>query len=605
MVSRLGDSLFSGAVVGLAVCALACSQSEASSVPSPDGDSGRGDADSAVFSEMAAEVGLDFVHDNGAAGEYHMAEVSGSGVALFDYDNDGDLDAYFVQSGALPGRGSGDGGRGDRLYRNELISAERSGEARSEDRSGVQFVDVSGQSGTLGTGYGMAVAVGDYDNDGWRDLYLTALDGDQLLRNRGDGTFEDVTREAGIDHEHWTVPAAFVDYDSDGWLDLFVGGYLAVGSEAPRCTDSTGAPDYCGPEDFVAVADRILRNQRDGTFSDVTAELELEGDGPALGIVTVDLDGDGQLELYVANDGRPNHQWHFEGREVRDRALLSGSAINAQGRAEASMGVDAADFDRDGDFDLFMTHLISETNTLYRNDGSGAFSDQTNVVRLATASRLRTSFGTGFLDYDNDGWLDLLVVNGAVRKIEALARAGDEFPFEEPNQLFRNRDGGTFADVTLSAGEAFLVAEVSRGAAFGDVDNDGDVDVLISNNGGPARLLVNGVGARSSWVGIELLEQLQNGVLRSFGIDGAGVELVAGDMTQLKRVRVNGSYASSSDPRLIFGLGSADAEGFEAHVRVTLRDGSQAELGPIERGRYNRFVFDPVSGQWSVSGARR
>ena len=182
----------------------------------------------------------------------------------------------------------------------------------------------------------------------------------------------------------------------------------------------------------------------------------------------------------------------------------AGSAINAQGRAEASMGIDAGDVDRDGDFDLFMTHLISETNTLYRNDGTGAFSDQTSAARLATASRLRTSFGTGFLDYDNDGWLDLIVANGAVRRIEALARAGDEFPFEEPNQLFRNRDGATFEDVTTGAGANFETAEVSRGAALGDVDNDGDTDVVISNNGGPARLLLNRVGHRSRWVGIEL-----------------------------------------------------------------------------------------------------
>ena len=358
---------------------------------------------SPIFVDVTSEVGIDFVHDNGATGSYHMAEISGSGIALVDYDNDDDLDLYLVQSGPLPGAATDPGRSRDRLYRNQL-SAGR----------GLFFEDVSASSGDLGGGYGMSAAVGDFDGDGWADIYVTSLGPNELLRNNHDGTFTEVAEGVGVAEERWSIPAVFFDFDADGWQDLYVGNYLQIGNQPPACVDLTGAPDYCGPELFAPIADRLFRNRGDGTYQDITSATGLKGGGPALGALAADLDGDGSLDLYVANDGAANSLWQLTDGRLEDRALLAGCSLNRQGRAEASMGVDASDFDGDGDLDLFMTHLISETNTLYRNDGRGGFDDVTVAMRLAAPSVLRTSFGAGWLDFDSDGWQDLLVVNGGV-----------------------------------------------------------------------------------------------------------------------------------------------------------------------------------------------
>ncbi|MDH3308683.1 MAG: VCBS repeat-containing protein, partial [Acidimicrobiia bacterium] len=469
---------------------------------------------SQIFVDAAAETGLDFVHFNGMSGELYMAEIIAPGAALFDFDNDGDLDVYLPQGSMLgPGKTVADATfppadperLSDRLFRNELIGRSESGSAGA-----LHFTDVTSASGldTM-TRYGMGVAAGDYDNDGWIDLYVTNLGPNQLLRNNGDDTFTDVTDIAGVGDPGWSVPAGFLDYDRDGWLDLFVANYVDFPFEDPvLCRDLTGARDYCGPASYPAQPDRLYRNRGDGTFEDVTARAGLKTEPrPALGVVIADLDDDGSSDIYVANDGEPNYFWANQGDGTfLDEALFAGCAVNASGKAEGSMGVDAADFDRDGDLDLFMTHLVAETNTVFVNDGQGLFSDRTSSTGLGAPSRLHTSFGTGWLDYDNDGWLDLVVVNGAVKKIEALARANDPFPMHEPNQLFRNLgDGsGRYEEVSDSAGSAFALSEVSRGAAIGDIDNDGDTDILIANNGGPVRLLLNQVGHASHWLGLEL-----------------------------------------------------------------------------------------------------
>ena len=540
----------------------------------PAPDAGGGAPPPAFFEEVAESLGLDFRHRNGAIGGFHMAEISGSGVGLLDYDNDGDLDVYFVQGGDLGGT---EGGR-DQLYRNDLDPAAGPGSLR--------FTDVSAEAGELGDGYGMSVAVGDYDGDGWVDLFVTGLHGTQLLRNQKDGTFRDVTEETGVGVAGWTVPAAFVDLDGDGVLDLYVGGYVRYGEPSPRCRDFAGALDYCGPEQFEPLPDSLFLGRGDGTFEDVSGRLRGAPPAPALGVVVAQLDVAAGVELYVANDGAANHLWAASaGGELVDQALLLGCSVNASGQAEASMGVDAGDFDGDGDLDLFMTHLVSETNTLFRNDGARGFADVTTAADLAAASRLRTAFGTAWLDVDADGWLDLFVANGAVRRIEELARRGDGHPFHEPNQLFLGDGRGGFSVARID-GSAAPRSEVSRGVAAGDLDHDGDVDLVLSNNGGPARLL-RARGAPEAWVGVEIAADPTAPAAPPAYAHGASVELQFEERVLLRRVRMDGSYASAGDARVTFSLPSAPEE---LRARVHYGDGATEEFGSLRPGSYNRLV---------------
>jgi hypothetical protein len=550
-----------------------------------------------IFVERATDTGLDFVHFNGMSGEYYMAEVTGSGGALFDYDNDGDLDVYFVQGTMIgPGRTLEDAlfppthplPLTDRLYRNDL-------ELADNGEPVLRFTDVTDESGIAAHGYGMGVAAGDYDNDGWIDLYVTNLGPNQMLRNRGDGTFEDTTEATGTDDPSWSVPTTFFDYDGDGWLDLYVGNYIDVDLvNRTICRDFIGALDYCGPGAYDPIPDRLFRNRGDGTFEDVSKEVGFrEAFGAALGVVAADFNRDGHVDLYVANDALPNNLWMNQGDGTFiDDALLAGCSVNAEGKAEASMGVDAADFDGDGDLDLFMTHLTGETNTFFLNDGLGNFNDETLATGLGPASRSFTSFGTSAFDYDNDGWLDILIVSGAVKKIEALAREGDPFPVHQPNQLFHNTGGARFEEVTRLGGPSFELSEVSRGAMFGDIDNDGDRDVVIANNNGPARLLVNQVGNRSGWIGLRLVAGHP-----PRDMVGAMVAIDRPDRDPLwRRARTDGSFCSANDPRILAGLGSASEI---ERVRVYWTDGSAEEWTGLDAGRYHelrRGSGRPIAG---------
>ncbi len=521
-----------------------------------------------VFIDVAAETGLDFRHWNGMSGELYYAEMMGSGAALFDFDNDGDLDVYLVQGSTLGAETDdptfpppGPLPLGDRLFRNDLT-------VHADGRRQVRFSDVTDASGLESVGYGMGITAADFDNDGWTDLYLTNLEGNQLFRNRGPSpgepgrvTFEDVTDESTTGIRRWSVPAVAFDYDRDGWLDLFIGNYVDFSAASnKRCTDELGLPNYCGPLAFAPQLDVLLRNRGgDGgmAFSDVTyqAGMHLEH-GSCLGAVAADFDDDGWLDLYVANDGMPNQLWlNRRDGGFENRALLAGAAVSGQGHPEASMGVAAADFDADGDEDLFIAHLRRETNTVYVNDGSGQFVDGSAISGLGAPSLSMTAFGTGWIDFDNDGWLDLLTVNGAVKIIKNLSLAGDPFPLHQHNQLFRNLGNGSFEDVTPRGGEVFGLSEVSRGAAFGDLDNDGDTDVLINNNSGQARLLLNQVGQDRPWLGLRLVDQAGK---RDLLGARAGVVRATG-ATLWRRVGSNASYGSSSDPRLLFGLGGDDA----------------------------------------------
>ncbi|MEM7586545.1 MAG: CRTAC1 family protein [Acidobacteriota bacterium] len=566
----------------------------------------------ALFTDEATASGLDFQHWNGMTGKLYFAEMMGSGAALFDYDNDGDLDVFLVQGNLLSEQESEADALvppleplplRDRLFRNDLTIA-------ADGTRNLRFTDVTEESGLSSEGYGMGVTAADFDNDGWTDLYVTNLNGNRMFRNlgvAGDGgpRFEDVTERSGTGSQRWSVPAVAFDFDRDGWLDLFVGNYVDYSVAAnKRCTDELGVPNDCGPLSFPPVPDLLLRNRGDGTFEDVSRVSGIRGEyGGCLGAVVADFNGDGWPDLYVANDGLPNQLWMHRGPEIdgaslsnseaifENRSLLAGTAVSGQGHPEASMGVAVGDFDADGDEDLFLTHLKRETNTLYVNDGRGQFHDRSAVSGLGSPSYASTGFGTGWLDYDNDGWLDLLTVNGAVKVIKTQRLAGETLPLHQPNQLFRHlgpgasstgaSPGPSFEEVTAAAGAAFELSEVSRGAAFGDVDNDGDTDVVINNNNGPVRLLINRVGQDRPWLGLRLVD-----AAGEIAVQGAAAAVSLGERTLWRRVGATASYASASDSRLLFGLGEATSI---TQIIVHWPDGTRErwDTEPIRLNAYN------------------
>jgi enediyne biosynthesis protein E4 len=567
-------------VLVLAAASLRCGGSGSSTAP-PASAPAKPAAE--WFTEQAESSGIRFTHFNGMSGERYYPEIMAPGVALFDYDNDGDLDVYLVQSQIL--------GKGktlkdatfppasplkDRLYRNDLKG------------SALHFTDVTDASGIDVQSYGMGVAAGDYDNDGFVDLYRTGLKGAVLLHNNGNGTFTNVTATSGAgDPDGWGVSSSFVDYDRDGNLDLFVGNYLLYTTEADiDCLAVTGQHDYCPPNSYRAQPSRLYHNRGNGTFEDVTRTALVGGAyGPALGVSTADFDGDGWPDIYVGNDGVANQLWiNQKNGTFKDTAFLAGAAVNGAGNAEASMGIDAGDYDNDGDEDLFITNWLAQMNILYVNDGKGAFEDAKAASGLGPPSLAKTGFGTAWFDYDNDSWLDLLTLNGSVSIIEAQARANAPFPLKMKNQLYRNLGNGRFDDVSARAGAVFQREEVSRGGAFGDVDNDGDTDVLVGVAAGPTRLLINNVGNASGWIGLRLMAA--GGKRDALG---ARAEIRRPNGAALwRRVRSDGSYASANDPRLLVGLGSPAPATVAVHVMWP--DGTTGDFPSVPAGRYTTLV---------------
>jgi hypothetical protein len=484
----------------------------------------------------------------------------------------------------------------DRLFRNDLAVA-------ADGTRALRFTDVTGQSRIDVRTFGMGVAAGDVDNDGFVDLYRTSLSGGVLLHNNGDGTFTDVTAKSGTANRGgWGVPASFVDIDRDGWLDLYVGNYLFYTVDADiDCLAVTGQHDYCPPNSYRPQPDKLYRNRRDGTFADVTRSALVGGaDGPALGVSTADFNGDGWPDIYVGNDGMANQLWtNQKDGTFKDTAFLSGAAVNGSGNAEASMGMDAGDFDNDGDEDLFITNWLAQMNILYVNTGGGVFEDRKAASGLGPPSLAKTGFGTGWFDFDNDSWLDLMTANGSVSTIEAQARAKDPFPLKMPYQLYRNLNTGRFEDVSARAGSAFALSDVGRGAAFGDLDNDGDVDVVVGTAAGQARVFINGIGNRNHWVGVRAVGLPSSAapvalpgatssavspitsVRATTARDmlGARVGIVRQDGSTLwRRVRSDGSYASANDSRVLVGLG-ADAR--PVRVRVQWPNGTVEEWSDV------------------------
>jgi hypothetical protein len=542
------------------------------------------------FEDRSREAGIDFRHTDGSSGRYFIAETLASGVGLFDYDGDGDLDLYLVNgrplpAGAPPADWAKDCTRGNALYRNDGAAP----------GAVPRFTDVTRQAGVEGTGFGVACCAGDYDGDGDLDLFVAQLEADVLYRNDG-GSFRDVTAEAGVGDPAMGGGAAFGDYDRDGWLDLYVANYCREDySEAarPPCT-TNNVVHYCAPSTYPPVPDSLFRNRGNGTFEDasVSSGIRTPPPGRGMGVRFSDLDDDGYPDLYVANDGSANFLFqNLRNGAFQEIGLESGVAFDKHGDEQGSMGVDIADYDGDGRFDIFVTNYQKQTNAFYHNDGPapgagsepGAgfpiFRDLVDSTRIGATSLPLVKWGTRFFDYDQDGTLDLFVANGHLE--DRIALYDESSTYLQRNQLFRGTGGGVFREVTAEAGPGLAVLRSSRGAAFGDIDGDGDVDVAVLCSRDRPLLLMNEGRGHGGWIGLELRGKKPN----LFAI-GARAILRAGGRTWLDEVRSGGSYASQNSLRLHFGLGQTRTID---SLEVRWPDGTKESISGAVPGRVNRI----------------
>jgi hypothetical protein len=536
------------------------------------------------FEDATAAAGFRFRHVNGATGRKYMLETLGSGACVFDYDGDGRLDVYFVQGGRLPG----------------LEGVERPRSALYRNLGGGRFSDVTEAAGAGGPDrYGFGCVAGDVDGDGDRDLYVTHYGPDVLYRNRGDGTFADVSAAAGVGDPLWSTSAGMADADGDSDLDLYVANYVDFALENHLyCGENRpGYRTVCHPKNYDSQPDVLYRNRGDGTFEDVSARAGVvDRDGKGLGVVWGDYDDDGDQDIYVANDDTPNFLWRNRGdgtfEEVGGPA---GVALSEDGVPQAGMGTDMADYDGDGRLDIIVTNLAEETNELYRNDGGGLFSDRTFVSGIGPASLLFLGFGTFFFDPDHDGDLDLFVANGHI--IDNIALYSDTITFEQPMHLYRNLGDGRFAPPAEDWGDPFRGRYVGRGAVPFDFDDDGDEDILMTQNGRPPVLLRRAGPPPAHWVTLTLAGRPPNR-----DAIGAKVTIEAGGRRQVRYARTALSYLSQGDPRIHFGLGDA-ASVDRVLVRWPGRRGALEEFSGIavdrfatlEEGR-GRPAPRPISG---------
>ena len=487
------------------------------------------------FVDVTQEAGIRWKHTDGRSGQKYFMETLGSGAAFFDYDADGDPDLYFVNGAPLPGYIAQDVPT-NCLYRNNGDGT---------------FTDVTEKSGVGDTGYGHGCAVGDYNNDGQLDLYVTNYGTNRLYRNNGDGTFTDVAEVAGVTEPRWSSSCAFADYDRDGNLDLYVVNYIVFDiDENPWCgLKEKGIRAYCEPDNFPAQSDTLFRNNGDGTFTDVTKSAGIYNTtGKGLGVVWGDYNNDGVPDIYVANDSTENFFYHNNGDGTFEEVgFMIGVALSEDGAAENGMGTAFGDWNNDGWLDLTVTNYAQQTNTLYHNDADGFFTDATATTKTAQLTYPYLGWATAFIDYDNDGYQDLFVANGHLH--ENLAELGQQGTYGQRNLLFRNNHNGTFTEVSEILGPGMKLEDVSRGATFADYDSDGDIDIVVTNSNTTPRLLRNDGGNEKNYLQIRLIAT--QGTTDAIG---ARVKITTGDLTQTREVRSGDGYLSQRDLMLHFGV---------------------------------------------------
>jgi hypothetical protein len=492
-----------------------------------------------TYVDVAAAAGINFQHDNAASAEKYLIETMGSGCGWIDYDRNGLMDLYLVNGAAT------------RLY----TPKHRLQSALYRNNGDGTFTDVTAKSGVGAEGlFGMGIAVGDYDNDGFPDLFVLGYGRCILYHNNGDGTFTDATANAGVENSgRWGSSAAWFDYDNDGRLDLVIANYVDWAPDNNFwCGDhGPGLRSYCHPDNYHGQAPTLYHNNGDGTFTDVSLRSGVGAKpGNGLGVVTFDYDDDGWQDIFIANDSMPNFLFH-NNRDgtFREVGYTAGVAVSMDGTSEAGMGVDAADASGKGRMDLMVTHLDSQLARFYQNMGAGVFDDATLRSKISYATFHMSGFGTRFMDYDNDGWRDVFMADGHI--LDNIERYRTEVRYAEPKLMFRNTGRGIFENVSGRLGADFQLPRVSRGAAIGDYDNDGDLDILVNNNGGAPQLLRNDGGNANHWLEIFLIGTKSN----RDGV-GARVKLTAGDLTLYEQRKGGMSYQSAQDPRLHFGLGA-------------------------------------------------
>jgi hypothetical protein len=523
-----------------------------------------------LFEEVPNDrSGLLWVHENAMSPERYLPETMGPGVAFLDYDNDGWMDVFLVQSGPC------DFFQPKSPLRNALYRNNRDG----------TFTDVTEKAGVGGSGFGMGVAVGDYDNDGWPDLLVTAYGRCTLYHNNGDGTFTDVTARAGVAAPGWTTSGVWFDYDNDGRLDLFLCSFVEFGlNKSIVCGDNKlGRRYYCIPRVFKPTPSLLFHNNGDGTFTEVSRGTDIQRAlGKALGVVATDLNNDGLLDLFVANDTVQNFLFMNRGKgQWEEIGLASEVGFSANGQPRSGMGVDAADFDADGWQDLFVANVDQEMFALYRNNKDESFSDVAHANGVSEATRLLSGWGLKFFDYDNDGHLDLFLANG--HPDDMIDSYGGQVRYEEPLLLFRS-DGKRLVNVSREAGPVFSRGFPARGLAIGDYDNDGRVDVLVGNNGKAPVLLRNNTGGGNHWVGLRL-----QGTACNRDAVGAWLTWSVGGVKRTRLKTAGGSYLSSHDPREVLGLGTATKLDW-LEVRWPAPSGKVERFENVPVDRYVRIV---------------
>ena len=487
------------------------------------------------FIDVTQEAGIHWRHTDGRSGQKYFMETLGSGAAFFDYDADGDPDLYFVNGAPLPG----------------YVAQEVPTNCLYRNNGDGTFTDVTEKSGVGDTGYGHGCAVGDYNNDGQLDLYVTNYGTNRLYRNNGDGTFTDVAEIAGVTEPRWSSSCAFADYDRDGNLDLYVVNYIVFDmDENPWCgLKEKGIRAYCEPDNFPAQSDTLFRNNGDGTFTDVTKSAGIyKTTGKGLGVVWGDYNNDGVPDIYVANDSTENFFYHNNGDGTFEEVgFMVGVALSEDGAAENGMGTAFGDWNNDGWLDLTVTNYAQQTNTLYHNDADGFFTDATATTKTAQLTYPYLGWATAFTDYDNDGYQDLFVANGHLH--ENLAELGQQGTYGQRNLLFRNNYNSTFTEVSEALGPGMKLEDVSRGATFADYDSDGDIDIVVTNSNTAPRLLRNDGGNQKNWLQIRLIAT--KGTTDAIG---ARVKITTGELTQTREVKSGDGYLSQRDLTLHFGV---------------------------------------------------